>query len=1051
MSHSRWSGGRALLLLTVVATLFGVAMPFDAPTATAQPDSYRPCADETQTIDLLLMMDRSRSLENATVDPGGTVRREALRQIRDQLAQARQAADIRVALASFDTSARLHAPFAPASTGNREHPSEAAIDDALKTSEGDAAYTDYGAALDEMLRLSAGSEADCRVMLWFTDGLHDLSRGLTDDELRRARDLLDSVCETLRPTFNARDIQTRVVLLGDAFDNPVHPEMANISRGILHAITGHIDSPVVAGLPSTVRCDGVDEQTGEILTVTKVQDLINGLIETIPEPGELDWGDCDALRDGSLVQGAELPGGEYIDHIEVFAYGGEIEEYALAETVAADPGWRSHDERRLRLETDELAGLPAGWTLKMRVSADPPMSSGTGGSPADVVLRCYSKPATSPLQVTGAVVESGQSIGDVDPGETYPLRLDLWPYRCPIDSGDDFVLVPEFPGERLRSSGCEQGSEVTFDYSCGLPPEDTGVERFSGSLAPRFAENLWGRGFAFEVRGTADWTCLAPIQPPPPPPPPRPPRLECDKLDATEMLNGEWSEGVFSGEMVVTKCTISPPDEGETAGTGTAEVSPQSGAFDYHIESPLGAAVDGRLSVGAGDLPREFWIVSEGVQYPGPWDTLGAVEAKLHWQLPHDPVPVITRTVNVPALPSPPPPESASPTFHCGAPRSSQFKGEVPREPLRIETLCSASGPAAGFGELRLGLEWTVPTDGGAAIEALRSLDWRFESGPGLSPDGLSLTLKPGESVEAIAFVTADALPNERHKGSGTLEVTADWHLPRDWDEPPEIDRERLRVDFDLLPRSIWWLALLLTLIAALLTYTLLYAVVARGTKLPRPDRFYARRIEFQATRDPAGGLVAPDLRSISLDVSSLINLTGSPTALRVEDLSIEAEHPRWWPIGAILNGGWGKPSLSAGDYIFGARPSNPRRGSGTTAGQFDELVIVALPARPDTASGIAYLVVPKPAAESDFVRQAPNDVLRDLTVRYDQIATQDLTETAAPHSKPGPVPPSTAPPSQEPPAPSEPPPASEPPALERREPPPRDKPSTPEPPPRGY
>lgn len=1044
------------MLLTVVAALFGVAMPFDAPTATAQPDGYRPCADEAQTIDLLLMMDRSRSLESATVDPSGTVRREALRQIRDQLAQARQAADIRFALASFDTSARLHAPFAPASTGNREHPSEAAIDDALKTPEGDVAYTDYGAALDEMLRLSAGSEADCRVMLWFTDGLHDLSPGLTDDELRRAQDLLDSVCNTLRPAFSARDIQTLVVLLGDAFDNPVHREMADISRGILHATTGHVDSPVVAGLSSTIRCDEVDEQTGEILTVTKVQDLINGLIETIPEPGELDWGDCDALRDGSLVQGAELPGGEYIDHIEVFAYGGEIEEYALADTAAADPGWRANDERRLRLEADELAGLPAGWTLKMRVSADPPTSSGTGGSPDDVVLRCYSKPAASPLQVTGAVVESGQPVGDVDPGETNPLRVDLWPYRCPIDSGDDFVLVPEFPGERLRSSGCEQGSEVTFDYSCGFPPEDTGVERFSGSLAPRFAENLWGRSFAFEVRGTAGWTCLEPIQPPPPPKPPKPPTLECDELDATEMLDGEWSGGAFSGEMVVTKCTISPPDEGETAGTGTAEVSPQSGGLDYHVESPLGAAVDGPLSVGADDLPRVFWIVSEVVQYPGPWDTLGAVEAKLHWQLPDDPVAVTTRAVNIPALPSPPPPESASPSFQCGAPPEvAPFEGEVPEEPLRLETLCSASGPAAGFGELRLGLEWTVPAGDGAAVEALRSLDWRFELGPGLRPDGRSLTLRPGESVEAIAFVTADALPNERHEGSGTLVVTAHWHLPRDWDELPEIGAEPLDADFDLLPRSIWQLALLLPLIAALLTYTLLYAVVARGTKLPRPDRFFARRIEFRATRDSAGRFAAPELRSISLDAGSLINLTGSPSALRVEDLSIKAEHPRWWPIGAVLNGGWGKPSLSAGDYVFGARPSNPRAGSGATAGQFDELVIIALPpgrrAPADTASGIAYLVVPKPAAESDFVRQAPNEVLRDLTVRYDQVATQHLTETAAPHSKPDPVPPSAEPPSQEPPTPQEPSPVNEPPAPKRREPPPQEPPAPSEPPPRGY
>ena len=1142
---ARWALACLVLAATTAAASVLPILPVGSPAVAQTADEgYEPCTGQ-ESVDLVLMMDGSGSLNGPDgVDPDGTQRRKALVGIRDLLSGETR---VRVALYSFDEEARRHADFAVASA---QHPSDVAI----KASMGDERYTNYAVALDAALEAFGGArEGSCRVMVWFTDGLHDPEPGYGVSELDKAKTWRAQACRSTKTDFeNNGDngIKTFAVLLGGSFreglsaPNDARRTMAEISMDVIRGFTGHATHPSVVGVPTDPACDWGSQPAGKILTVEGVRDLASGLIKSFvePDPDYRRWQDCERLRDGSRVNSNDLPAGEFIQEILVLAFGGDIERYALLDAASAAPtstDWQPLPDglRQLRLESQHMQGLPAGWGLVLEVQTD------DGKDPSSVTLECYSKKVPEPLAMHGTIVdEQGDRVTVVPADSTHTFRIDMHPYECPVDAAD-FVLTladsdpPLEWSEPVRGGGCERGQMVDFEFYSACPDQKTRVTAFEGDLEPPFAANLWGRYPEFNVRVGTDFWCE-------PPPPPGKPTLECD---SEPLLDGDWLNGDFRGRNE-TPCSVKPPADGSVLeGAGTVSVYEPSGDGRFHIETSDRSRVDGDLPVSAGDLPLEFSVVSEGTWAGEETVTLvwGEHTATFVISPPHAPpfvcddteprlhgewldneysgrIVAATCTVHRPAgsatgsagsievetlrggvrhhietrgtllegslelvfddLPrdfsvvsgpiasqgpwelggevdirfEPPPgnpPASARvtipefdplashpewPRLECDDPMpalepTNAGGGEVPEEPVVVEAPCEAIGP--GMGELRLSLAaWTrdAPDEGEAGLP--ESLDWQFVDSPGLDGSGRTLTLQPNEDLRPLVLGSTAPLPNDWIEGTGTVTVKAVWLLP--WQERRNIATHNLPVKIDLIPRPNPWLAALLVLIAAALTYALLYAIMARSMRLPPAGSFFGTRLEFK-TQKGAAGLRSRQLEDFSADSTTWSKVNGDRRHLRLSDLRIDAERPRWWQITSILgllNGGWGKPNREAGAAVFGARPAGSPSQPGTTPACFNELAVVALGTGvsdgSDEPDGIAYLLVPKKASERSLDSGDLSNLLRGMTPRYDAQAAAAAGPLKggpagpAPDGGPGMPPPAPGGPATPPPLPPKAPPA---------------------------
>ena len=1152
-------GGRpaqwALVCLVLAATTAAASvlpiLPVGSPAAAQTADEgYEPCQDQ-ESVDLVLMMDGSGSLNGPDgVDPGGTQRMKALRGIRDLLAGETR---VRLALYSFDEEYRRHADFDVASV---RHPSDAAIEESL----GAERYTDYGKALGAALEAFGRAEAgSCRVMVWFTDGLHDPEPGYGVSELDRAKAWRAQACRTTKRAFEEAGIKTFAVLLGGRFSeglsapNDSRRTMAELSMDVIRGFTGHHDSPSVVGVATAPECDWGNQRAGEILTVAGVEDLASGLIKSIVESDARyrRWQDCERLRDGSRVNSNDLPAGEFIQEILVLAFGGDIERYGLLEAASTAPtstDWQPLPDgsRQVRLESQHMQGLPAGWGLVLEVQPD------DGNDPSSVILECYATKVSEPLPMSAKIIdEQGNRLTVVPAESNRTLRVDMHPWRCPVDAAD-FVLTladsnpPLSSSEPVRGGGCSQGQMVDFEFYSGRPDQKTRVTAFEGDLEPPFAANLWGRDSKLEVGVATDFE----IEPVPSPPPVGTPELKCDP---EPRLDGDWLNGEFRGRSE-TACRVNPPADGSDAeGTGTVSVDEPSGDGEFHIEIPDGP-VDGDLPVAAGalplsfgvviegtgadettitlvwdgqspqtesaaplprppfvcddtepqlhgewrdnrysgrivaatctvhrpagsptgsagsievetlrggvryyietrgtrlegslelvfdDLPREFSVVSGPIPSQGPWELDGEVDITLEPPAGNPPARV---RVTIPKL-DPLDDYPAWPRLECERPAdalepTNTSDGEVPEEPVAVEAPCEAIGP--GMGELRLSLAWTPDAADQGEAGLPESLDWQFADGPGLDGSGRTLTLQPGEDVQQpgeelqpLVLASTAPLPNDWIEGTGTVTVEAVWLLP--WPEERNIAAHDLPVEIILTPRSNPWLAALLVLIGAALTYALLYAIMARSVRLPPPGSFFGTRLEFRTERRPTG-FRSRQLEGFETDSTTWSKVNGDRRHLRLSELRIDAERPRWWQISSVLgllNGGWGKPSRDAGAAVFGARPSRSPSEPGTTPAYFNELAVVALGTGTsdgsDEPEGIAYLLVPKKASERRLDSGDLSNLLRGMTPRYDEQAATGAGPSKvgpadpAPDGGPGMPPPAPGGPAKPPPLPPKVPPA---------------------------
>jgi hypothetical protein len=338
---------------------------------------------------------------------------------------------------------------------------------------------------------------------------------------------------------------------------------------------------------------------------------------------------------------------------------------------------------------------------------------------------------------------------------------------------------------------------------------------------------------------------------------------------------------------------------------------------------------------------------------------------------------------------------------------------EVPRDvPVKGSAGCVLEPPR--WGSVTVAATWMPPP------ETPGPIDWEFDqtqitSGT-LSNSGKELTLEAGQEAVRLDFETTSELENRHWDLTGDIHLVATWN-PGSWGNPT-VTEITLSAPLDLKGRAnsalALWLTILFTVIAVLITYGGLYAILVNANRLPPPDRFFSSTWETTLERSPNGRLqvAAGELfRPTTDDLSRTDGDRKRKRWLEVDGLRIKATHSPFWNLGGLLAGGWGQ--LNHAGPIAQAVPSG--RHPDTTRVLFDRLVVVAIkpiqdPNHPMVA---VYFLVPAlgPSSGVAGIEALVNKVpiaINDLTDRYDRFINEMPGGNEQDHNQPssGPPPP---------------------------------------------
>ncbi len=500
---------RAALASVLLWGLLAAVPP--ATPAAAQADAagaYTPCASD-QDIDVLVMMDASGSLNAPAtgLDKDGRQRTEALERFRAELASllaelpASSPVSVNLALWRFESDVRQIADFAPASAG---HPSDGQIRQSLGELRGGQLsyrtnHTDYLRALraaGQAFR-ERGRPGACRLLLFFSDGLHDPTGRLTPAQIEELR---AQVCGQIKPSFESAGIDTYAILLGFGSavdDKPLEPEMRTATMQALRALTGDSGSRLVRGLP---YADGIDcerwsdepsDRDGSVVEIAGLDNLALQLLEVVDvaASGLVEWTNC-GIDAGTGTRSAPMPAGRYIDQIVAYPRDGQVTGYDIETADGRVLTHSSDGSGPLRLGADDFGGLEAGWTIEFATTGD----DGLG-------VACFVKRvAPDDLQSTGSVTTGlGDAVSSVERSaqgaDSAPLRLTV-AGAAPAGLCADASSV-EWNDPRLRDWYCRDG-QVVFELNPLDCQESVDLAPLVGSFRPSHAEAVYGAD-AFEV------------------------------------------------------------------------------------------------------------------------------------------------------------------------------------------------------------------------------------------------------------------------------------------------------------------------------------------------------------------------------------------------------------------------------------------------------------------------------------------------------------------------------------------------------------------------
>ena len=526
-------------------------------------DGLRLCLDaagdlRTGAIDILVLLDDSGSLQRT--DPEGE-RYQALEVLLVELAALGSGEGFRsrsIALVSYGQVVDVLLPFRPLDASEIG----GIVADVRERAPGRQLYTDFiGGVRTAVDLLSDRPSANCRILVWFTDGDHHIA-GTPDsirleDQLVDASGLRDAFCSPngLDTRIRERGINTFALMLEPL---PTRLEALEASKDVLQVVTGDgepafADSDGSRRAPTDVCAGELGDQVGRILPAREagqlpglLADLANeleGAPPAVPElscPYIVDEVTSEALPDAHLIEWFSLTDFRSSDQLRppdlrrvtvITVDGMELPATQVMEEVS-----RTDRVLRVRPRADQRDLLQAGWGLRLTGAEQTclrvlPVGLAfriSTGEPRITVVR----PAALPdrLFVDGQlefIERSGRSTIDLDQA----LRTTGVAGRLVVDQGQVFssdsrlpaaIIVDGAPvvdaecasfqipapgtltaGRVGQLGGPEAPTQPLESSTCLVVPATTGD---GGSL--RWGETLAALNTEDSVCRVGDWTVL---------------------------------------------------------------------------------------------------------------------------------------------------------------------------------------------------------------------------------------------------------------------------------------------------------------------------------------------------------------------------------------------------------------------------------------------------------------------------------------------------------------------------------------------------------------
>ena len=394
---------RSLALAIALAIVPGMAMHVSADAqsagsgpAPASASGLSLCLDAAGdprpgALDILVLLDDSGSLQRT--DANG-LRYEALDVLLRGLAALGGGEGFRdrnIALVSYGQRVDVLLPFRPL-VGDEI---DGIVGDVRSRATGRQPFTDFiGGVRTAVDLLGDRPSANCRILVWFTDGDHHMagrsSSVSVEDQLIDAADLREAFCgpNGLDTRIRERGINTFALMLEPFASRPVALEA---SKDVMQVITGDpapgfVDEAGLRRVP-TEGCSGdLRGQIGRVLPATQAEQL-PGIFADLPnevegaQPGVPDLA-CPYIVD--QVTSASLPDAHFIEWFSltdfrsadearapdlsrvtvVTADGEQLPASAVMEEVA-----RTDRVLRVRPRAQERDRLTAGWELRLNDAA----------------------------------------------------------------------------------------------------------------------------------------------------------------------------------------------------------------------------------------------------------------------------------------------------------------------------------------------------------------------------------------------------------------------------------------------------------------------------------------------------------------------------------------------------------------------------------------------------------------------------------------------------------------------------------------------------------
>lgn len=316
---------RFVFATLMTTTLFGAVGEAQAAPAKAAALSMCRGADgkiQTGEVDLLLLLDNSKSLNQKNGSDTANQRYKAIGDMLNSVVGGLGTTNkVNFALTSFGSRINDAIGFGAQPLTNVDDASNLASLVAEKVP-GDykkqESTTDYISALDHAYQLfGARPEENCKILVWFTDGVFE-SRETRDraEWKKQAGRLRSEVCVRLANDFQSSRINTFALVL-----KPKNPDQSRLSAsyGAMAALTGdqELPSTVKKAIRSGDDCGGSDLHLGEVLLATDASAIGRYMpgIANIASGAEQATEQCPVA--GNELESLPLPAGRHLKWISV--------------------------------------------------------------------------------------------------------------------------------------------------------------------------------------------------------------------------------------------------------------------------------------------------------------------------------------------------------------------------------------------------------------------------------------------------------------------------------------------------------------------------------------------------------------------------------------------------------------------------------------------------------------------------------------------------------------------------------------------------------------